>query len=570
MQGIAASPGIAIGKVYLFKKEILNIDLTPIKEGQIHSEIKRFEEAQKKTREQLEAIQKKISNTMSDEEGEIFSAHLMMVSDPTLSYSVDRYITLNKLNAEAALEKSIDDIWEMFQSLDDEYLKERATDIRDVGTKMLYNLAGKEMVTLAELNNEVIVVSSDLTPSDTAQMDSDKVLGFVTDAGGRTSHTAIMARSLEIPAVVGLCDVTSLLKGGEMAIVDGNSGLVIFNPTNEQINDYNSLKESYQLKKKKLLELNNLPAMTVDGRRVEMAANIGMPKDVKAALKNGAEGIGLFRTEFLFMDRASFPSEDEQFQAYKMVSEQMLDRPVIIRTLDIGGDKNLGYMDFPREMNPFLGWRAIRMCLDRPDVMKTQLKAILRASYYGHLCIMYPMIISLEEIRKANQILNEAKDELIKKDIPFDNNIQVGIMVETPAAALIADRLIEEVDFFSIGTNDLTQYTLAVDRGNETIAHLYQPMHPAVLKLIKMVIDASHKAGKWTGMCGEFASDERAAIILLGMGLDEFSMSAGSIPAIKKIIREISYEDAKEIANKALLMSSSEEIVRFLNDFIAE
>ncbi|MDP3386431.1 MAG: phosphoenolpyruvate--protein phosphotransferase [Eubacteriales bacterium] len=565
MQGIAASPGIAIGKVYLFKKEILEIDFRPIEENQIHREIARFEEAKHKTREQLEAIQKKLADNMSDEEVDIFSAHLLMVSDPTLSYSVERYIMVNRLNAEAALEKSINEIWEMFQGLDDEYLKERATDIKDVGTSMLYNLAGKEMASLSRLDSEVIVVSPDLTPSDTARMDSDKVLGFVTDAGGRTSHTAIMARSLEIPAVVGVRNATYLLKGGETAIVDGSSGIVYFNPTDEQLDYYYLLKESYSHNKHMLQELRNLPAITTDGRRVEMVANIGVPKDVKVALKNGAEGIGLFRTEFLFMDRATFPSEDEQFKAYKMVVEQMAGRPVIFRTLDVGGDKNLGYMDFPRELNPFLGWRAIRIGLDRPDILKTQLRAILRTSHYGCLRIMYPMIISVEEIRKANWILNEAKDELRKNNIPFNNNIQVGIMVETPAAALIADRLIEEVDFFSIGTNDLTQYTLAVDRGNETIAHLYQPMHPAVLKLIKMVIDASHKAGKWTGICGELAGEETAAVVLLGMGLDEFSMSAGSIPIIKKQIRIVSYEDAKNIADRVLSMSSSNEIAEYLD-----
>lgn len=568
MQGIAASPGIAIGKVYLFKKETLDIDSKPIEEGKIYDEIKRFEEAKDKTRKQLEAIQKSISETLSKEEFEIFTAHMMMVNDPTLSYSVERYITVNKLNAEAALDKSINEIWEMFQSMDDDYIKDRAIDIRDVGTKMLYNLAGREMASLAKLDDEVIVVSTDLTPSDTAQMDTEKVLGFVTDLGGKTSHTAIIARSLEIPAVIGLRDATTLLRGGEMAIVDGNKGIVIFNPTIDQIEHFNLLKKNYQVGKKELQELRTLPAMTLDGRKVEMAANIGMTRDVKSALKNGAEGIGLFRTEFLFMDRATFPSEDDQFNAYRLVGEQMEGRPVIIRTLDIGGDKNIGYMDFPKETNPYLGWRAIRMCLDRPEILKNQLRAILRASHYGNLRVMYPMIISIEEIRKANQILNEAKNELSKNGTPFDNNIQVGIMVETPAAALNAESLIEEVDFISIGTNDLTQYTLAVDRGNEAIAHLYQPMHPAVLKLIKIVIEASHNAGKWVVMCGEMAGDASAAIVLLGMGLDEFSMSAGSIPNIKKIIRGISYKKAKCVADCVLSMTSSEEIVQYLDDLV--
>lgn len=388
--------------------------------------------------------------------------------------------------------------------------------------------------------------------------------------GGRTSHTAIMARSLEIPAVVGLTDLYGKAKDGDTVIVDGNAGKVFVNPDKATLEEYERLKAEYLEYRQSLKELKDLPAETRDkSRKVELCANIGTPDDLKGVLENGAEGVGLYRTEFLYMDRDSLPTEEEQFEAYKMVAEKMAPRAIIIRTLDIGGDKKLPYLDMPEELNPFLGWRAIRMCLDRPDILKTQLRAILRASHYGKLRIMYPMISRVEEIRRANAILEEARQELGREGIPYDKELQVGIMIELPSAAVIADILAEEVDFFSIGTNDLIQYTLAVDRMNEHISKLYEPLHPAVLRLIKNVIDASHKAGKWTGMCGEMAGDLSATAILLGMGLDEFSMSASSIPQVKKIIRSISYDEAKEIAEKALSMESAQDVKKLLESYNA-
>lgn len=570
MRGIAASPGIAIGKAFLFEKAEVVIDSSPINEEKIQDEIIRFNDAKLKTKSQLLDIEQKTLETMGESEAKIFKAHIMVLEDPTLQMQVEENIIKKKLNAEAALDNAIKEISAMFSNIDDEYLKERLVDIKDVGTRILYNLAGIENITLNDLNEEVIIISKDLTPSDTAQMDLEKVRGFVTDTGGRTSHTAIMARSLEIPAVVGTKNATSAIKGCEIIIVDGIDGLVIVNPTENEIKVFEEKRQKYLQEVKNLEEMIDLPAVTVDNKRVELAANIGTPKDIDNALKNGAEGIGLYRTEFLYMDRNSLPSEDEQFEAYKEVALKMGNRPVIIRTLDIGGDKELPYIDFPKELNPFLGWRAIRMCLDKSDIFRMQLKAILRASNYGNLRIMYPMITSLTEVNRANEMLASAKEELKEKGIPFNEKIKVGIMIETPAAAVTADKLAEAVDFFSIGTNDLTQYTLAVDRGNEKIAHLFQPLHPAVLQLIKQIIDASHKAGKWTGMCGELAGNESAAIVLLGMGLDEFSMSPVSLPKIKQIIRKVSFEDAQNVAKKVLDFKTSEEIVEYMDKVKAQ
>jgi phosphotransferase system enzyme I (PtsI) len=429
-----------------------------------------------------------------------------------------------------------------------------------VGERIVKNILGVSTDSFI-FSEKVIIIAKDLTPSDTAQMDKDKVLAFATDMGGRTSHTAIMARSLEIPAVVGLVDITEKVQDGDLIVIDGNEGIVSINPNETTLKEYETLKRDYMEYRRQLKELKDLPAETSDKlRRVELSANIGTPRDVKGALENGAEGVGLYRTEFLYMDRDALPTEEEQFEAYREVIEKMAPRPIIIRTLDIGGDKKLSYLDMPEELNPFMGWRAIRMCLDRPKILKTQLRAILRASVYGNAKIMYPMVSGSEEVRRANAILNEAKGELKAEGISFDEKLEVGIMVEIPSAAVTADLLAKEVDFFSIGTNDLIQYTLAVDRMNEHISYLYEPLHPAVLRLIKNVIDASHKAGKWTGMCGEMAGDTSATAILLGMGLDEFSMSAPSIPQVKKIIRSLTYEEAQQIAQKALSMDKPEDI----------
>ena len=458
----------------------------------------------------------------------------------------------------------------MLSEIDDEYLKERAGDIRDIGNRLIKNILGMKVVDLGEIDEEAILVAYDLTPSETAQLNLDKVLGFITDIGGRTSHTSIMARSLELPAIVGTNDVTEKVKTGDYLILDAINNAVYVNPSREDIERLKKLEAQLAEEKAELAKLKDLPALTLDGHRVDVVANIGTIRDCEGADRNGAEGVGLYRTEFLFMDRDQLPSEEEQFIAYKEVVEAMNGRIVILRTMDIGGDKELPYLDLPKEMNPFLGWRAIRIALDRRQILHDQLRAVLRASAFGKLAVMFPMIISVEEIRELKSEIEVLKQELRDEGKAFDENIQIGVMVETPAAAVNARFLAKEVDFFSIGTNDLTQYTLAVDRGNEMISHLYNPLSPAVLNLIKQVIDASHAEGKWTGMCGELAGDEKATLLLLGMGLDEFSMSAISIPRIKKLIRNVNFHDAKELADSALQKPTAVEIEQLVADFLAE
>jgi phosphotransferase system enzyme I (PtsI) len=569
-KGIAASPGIAIGKVYLLKEQEVVIDRSRIDEKQIGAEITRYKRAIEKTKQQIVEIRDRVMNKMGEKKAEIFDAHIMILDDPTLANQVENRIKGQLVTAENAVDQVVAELVAIFENMEDGYMRERALDFKDVGARIIKNILGVQIQNLAEMSEEAIVVAKDLTPSDTAQMDKQKVLGFVTDAGGRTSHTAIMARSLEMPAVVGTGDVTQRVKNGQIIIVDGMEGKVIIDPSREEREEYLKKRQKHLEEKRELESIKHLPAVTIDGRRVELAANIGTPKDVDGALRNGAEGVGLYRTEFLYMDRNSLPGEEEQFEAYKEVAVKMGDHPVIVRTLDIGGDKDLSYIDFPKELNPFLGWRAIRMCIDRPEILKTQLRAILRASKYGNLLIMYPMIISVTEIREANRILKEAKAELRSEGIMFDEDIKVGIMIETPAAAVIADKLVKEVDFFSIGTNDLTQYTLAIDRVNEKISHLYQPLHPSVLRLIKYVIDVSHREGKWTGMCGELAGDEKAIPLLLGMGLDEFSMSSISIPRAKKIIRCLSTDRLKQLVEDVIDLSTPQEVMEHLNTFYDE
>ncbi|MCP2240173.1 phosphoenolpyruvate--protein phosphotransferase [Thermoanaerobacterium thermosaccharolyticum] len=574
LKGVAASPGIAIGKVFLYTKKFAEINTRNIDESMVKDEIAKFENALKLTKEQIEKIKEKTEKEFGKDKAEIFEAHLMLANDPELYDSVINMIKTEHVTADNAVNNVIEQHASMMESLDDKYLKERAVDLRDVGSRIINNLLGIVNVNLSELDEDVIIIAKDLTPSDTATMKKDKVLGFATDVGGRTSHTAIMARSLEIPAVVGTGNVTQNVAGGEIAIVDGSEGIVIINPSDDILKEYEDKLNKYKIRIEKLKELKDLPAVTTDGKQSMLVANIGTPKDVEGALKNGAEGIGLFRTEFLYMNRNDFPSEEEQFEAYKYVAEKMNGKPVTIRTLDIGGDKKLPYLNMPDEMNPFLGYRAIRLCLDEKEMFKTQLRALLRASAYGNILIMYPMISSVVEVRKANAILNEVKEELDTKGIKYDKNIKVGIMVEIPSAAVTADILAKEVDFFSIGTNDLCQYTLAVDRMNERIKDYYKPFNPAILRLIKNVIDASHKEGIFTAMCGEMAGDPLTTVILLGLGLDEFSMSASSIPNIKNIIRNISYEKAKEFTEMVLNMSTPDEIEdasrKILYDIIGE
>ncbi|MBM7854808.1 phosphotransferase system enzyme I (PtsI) [Desulfohalotomaculum tongense] len=567
-KGVAASPGIAIGEAYVIQEKEIEISTEKIPEEKIQREIETFRRAISASKEQIDKIRQKTLEEMGEEKAQIFQAHMMILEDPSLVEAVEKKIKEEYITAENALYQVTEEYVNIFMQMEDEYLRERASDIKDVSARVMKNILGIQANTLADMDREVVIVAKDLTPSETAQIDKKKVLAFAADVGGRTSHMAIMARSLEKPAVLGLSKITANVKTGDRIIVDGNEGVVIVNPDEQVYEEYLNLKQKYMEYKEELKRLKEMAGITTDGCRVELSANIGTPEDVCGALQNGAEGIGLYRTEFLYMHRDEVPSEEEQFKAYREVAEKMQGKPVIIRTLDIGGDKKLPYLDMPEELNPFLGWRAIRMCLDRPEILKTQLKAILRASGYGSFKIMYPMVSSVEEIRKANGILEEAKEELRREGVSFDNKLQVGIMVEIPSAAVTADLLAKEVDFFSIGTNDLVQYTLAVDRMNAKLSHMYDPFHPAVLRLIKNVIDSSHDNGKWTGMCGEMAGDPLAAPILVGMGIDELSMSAASIPQVKRIIRSLSLEEAKGIVEKVFKMESSQEIRNYLKDVV--
>lgn len=532
-KGIPSSKGYAIGYVYLKKEE--EIDLNEKKFTSIEEEIQRLNSSVEKSKYQLEEIKNKAEESIGKSGAEIFSAHIMLLEDEEFIGAMKKIIEDEKVIAEQAVDKAANTFAEMFSLMDDSYMKERAADIKDIGKRLIKNLSGKED-NLAEFKENTVIVAHDLTPSDTAQLDKEKVCAFLTDIGGFTSHSSILARTLEIPCVVGMNDITSSVKTGDRIIVDGTEGIAIINPDDETLNKYEKLKEEYENEKLKLRRLVNVDAVTKSGKRVIVAGNIGSPKDVDKVLEVGGEGIGLFRTEFLFMGKDDFPTEQEQFEAYKYVASKMGERQVVIRTLDIGGDKSLPYLDMPKELNPFLGYRAIRLCLDNKPLFKTQLRAILRVSAFGKIGIMFPMISGLEEFLKAKEILEECKEELRKENIKFDDNIEVGIMVEIPSAALSADELAKHVDFFSIGTNDLIQYTIAVDRMNEKVSYLYNPMHPAVLRLIEMTINAAHKEGKWCGMCGEMAGDERAIPKLLELGLDEFSMSPSSILRAKEII----------------------------------
>ena len=570
ISGILASPGIAFGKALLLKEDEIVINQGKISADQIDAEINRFLEARTKSAAQLEAIKEMAGRTFGEEKEAIFEGHIMLLEDEELEGDIRSFIKDNKASADKAIYEVIEQYAKMMAELDDPYLRERATDFRDIGTRLVKNVLGIAVVNLSTIDEEVILVAKDLTPSETAQINLKYVLGFVTDIGGRTSHTSIMARSLELPAIVGTNDITARVNNGEMLILDGINNQIIINPTAEQLAEAKKFQAQFQAEKDELAKLKDLPAITLDGHQVEVCANIGTVKDTEGAIRNGAEGVGLYRTEFLFMDRDALPTEDEQFKAYKEVAEAMPDQPIIVRTMDIGGDKELPYMNFPKEMNPFLGWRAVRIFFDREDIMHAQLKAILRASAFGKLRIMFPMIISVEEFRSLKATVEQLKAELRADGKAFDESIEVGIMIETPAAAVMAHHLAKEVDFFSIGTNDLTQYTLAVDRGNEMISAMYNPLSPSVLTLIKMVIDASHDNGKWTGMCGELAGDERATLLLLGMGLDEFSMSAISVPRIKKLIRNTNFEDVKAMADQALSYATAAESEACVDNFIKQ
>ena len=535
-KGIAASKGYAIGKVFLQVNE--EIVITDEKISDIEGEKAKLQKALDDSRAQLEKIKEKALTEMGAEKAQVFEAHITLLDDPEFTGAMQMEIESNSTNSMKAVQSVTDMFVSIFDAMEDAYMRERAADIKDVSKRIISNLAGKGGDAFAITEENTIVVAHDLTPSDTAQLDRSKVVGFITDIGGRTSHAAIMARTLEIPAVLGLGDITTSVKTGDKVIVDGITGDVIINPSEEVIAEYTEKKAKFQAEQEELKKLIDVKTTTKSGRRIEVCGNIGKPEDVLGFIANGGDGVGLFRTEFLYMDRESAPTEEEQFESYKFVLEKMEGKQVVIRTLDIGGDKTLPYLPLPQEMNPFLGYRAIRLCLDKKEIFKVQLRALLRASVFGKLCVMFPMISGIQEFRQAKEVVEECKAELRAEGKEYSENIQWGIMVEIPAAAVMADELAKEVDFFSIGTNDLIQYTLAADRMSEKVSYLYNPMHPAVLRLIKMTIDGAHSQGKWVGMCGEMAGDETAIPTLVEYGLDEFSMSATSILPAKKIMLE--------------------------------
>lgn len=566
MRGIAASPGIAIGKSVLKEEKVLQADEREINSNEVEGELERLREALEKAVEELKEIQEETKQKVGPEEAEIFSAHQMLVQDPEMVEVMEEGIKNEKKNAEKALVDAVEQYASLMAGLEDEYMQAREADIRDVGNRVLRILKG-ESDQQEDLPDDSIIIARDLTPSDTARLDKDRVLAFVTADGSRTSHSAIMARSLGIPAVVGLGrEFLEEVEDGMQVIVDGNSGEIYLDPDEEKLSEYRDKLEAYRKEKERLAKFKDVKAVTRDGEEIEVVGNIGNTSDVEPLLEQGGEGIGLFRTEFLYMDRDDLPGEEEQFEAYREVAEAMGDYPVIIRTLDIGGDKDLPYLEQPEEMNPFLGYRAIRLCLDQPEIFKPQLKAILRASNYGNVKLMYPMIATLEEVREANKLLEEAKKELEQEDIPFDPEMEKGIMIEVPGAVMIAEDLSDEVDFFSIGTNDLIQYAMAVDRGNERIAYLHSPYHPPVLKLIEETIAAGHRNDIWVGMCGEAAGDELLLPFLLGAGLDEFSMSAGSILRIKELLGFWTREEAREVTEAALKLKTAREVQEFLEE----
>lgn len=566
LMGIAASDGIAIGKAYLLTEPDLSFEKRNVEdsEGEITRLLNSFEIAAS----EIEAIRNKVASTVGEEEAQVFDAHAMVLADPEMLESIKANIRDNKVNAEQALMEVASMFINMFEAMEDNpYMQERAADIRDVTDRVLSHLLGVKIPNPSTIEEEVVIVARDLTPSDTAQLNREFVKGFVTDIGGRTSHSAIMARSLEIPAIVGTKSVTSSVREGDMLIVDGLDGDVLINPDEATLAQYKAKAAAFQEQKAEWAKLKNAASQTKDGKHLEIAANIGTPKDLVGAFENGAEGVGLYRTEFLYMDSADFPTEEEQFKAYKEVLEGMQGKPVVVRTMDIGGDKELPYLKLPHEMNPFLGYRAIRICLAEPEMFRTQLRALLRASVYGKLRIMFPMIATLNEFRAAKKMLEEEKAKLQQEGVEVADDIQVGIMIEIPAAAVLAHQFAKEVDFFSIGTNDLIQYTMAADRMNQQVSYLYQPYNPSVLTLIKHVIDSAHAEGKWAGMCGEMAGDQTAVPLLVGLGLDEFSMSASSVLKTRSLVSRLDYEEMRQLADKAINECTTvEEVVELVND----
>ncbi len=565
LKGIPVSPGFVMGKaLVLHNADHFEVPFRTVPKENIPHEIARFEDAITRTRAEILGIRKKLTAQMGREHSDIFNAHLLILEDRTLIEDVIAQIKENCATADSAFSTVVKRYFEAFSNIDDEYLRERISDIRDVGRRLLQNLGGEERSRLDNLKEDVVLIAHDLSPSDTAMMNREKVLAFITEVGGPTSHTAILGRSLEIPAVVGVDKVTGSIKTGDVIAVDGTHGEVIVNPDESAIEEATRLERRFTELVSELDKLRTLPAETTDGKKIVLAANIEFPDEIPSVISHGAEGIGLYRTEYFYLNRKDLPTEEEQFQAYLQVAEKMKPHEVIVRTLDLGGDKFLSSLDVPHEMNPFLGWRAIRFCLTRTDIFKSQLRAILRASIHNNLKIMYPMISNLSELKRANEILQECREELDREGIPFDHNIPVGAMIEIPSAALTSDILAREASFFSIGTNDLIQYALAVDRVNEKIAYLYEPTHPAILKLIRLVVQNGHAASRWVGCCGEMAGDPEVALILIGIGIDEISASPIILPKIKKVIRSVSYQQAKVIAERALEFDTGEEVRQYV------
>ena len=566
LKGIAASDGVAISKAYLLVEPDLSFSSENISD--VDGEVEKFKAAVNQSKVELTQIRNNAEKQLGADKAAIFDAHLLVLEDPELLNPIEENIRNNKVNAPTALNEVSTNFITIFENMDNEYMKERAADIRDVSKRILAHILGVELPNPSMINESVIIVGEDLTPSDTAQLNKEFVKGFATNIGGRTSHSAIMSRSLEIPAVVGTKDITDRVNHGDSLIIDGLSGDVIINPTDDEVQAYEQKQKNFLAEKEELAKLVNDESVSKDGVHVELAANIGTPNDLEGVKNNGAEGIGLYRTEFLYMGRDNMPSEEEQFEAYSKVLKEMDGKRVVVRTLDIGGDKELSYLNLPKEMNPFLGYRAIRLCLDQTEIFRTQLRALLRASEFGKLNIMFPMIATIKEFRDAKAILLEEKEKLVSEGVNVADDIEIGIMVEIPSTAALADVFAKEVDFFSIGTNDLIQYTMAADRMSERVSYLYQPYNPSILRLVKQVIEASHKEGKWTGMCGEMAGDNTAIPLLLGLGLDEFSMSATSILKARKQIKQLDQKEMQELANKAINCATEEEVVELVNQIL--
>lgn len=567
LKGVAASPGIVSGEVFVFDRKIVEAKEQELKEEEVGRELMKFKRALAETKGELINIRDKVARRIDPDHAKIFDAQIMILEDQLINQEVVKKIEETKRNTEYIYKQVIQQMIQDLSASRDEYIRERILDINEVGHRLLYNLLGMKRKTLETIDHQVILIAKTLSPGDVVQMRREFILGFATDTGGGTSHVALLAKSLGIPAVVGLKDCFSRVENGEQVILDGNKGEVILHPDQNTIQRYVQERENLLAQSRRLLELKSLPAETLDGRRIELSANIELPSDADSALEHGAEGVGLFRTEYLYLARSDLPTEEEQYRAYLKVAQKMAPKPAILRTFDLGGDKFSGGLSTSFEANPFLGWRAIRACLDLPDLFKIQLRAMLRASTLGNLKIMFPMISNLNELLRAKEILEEVKLELRSRDEQFDEKIQVGIMVEIPSAALLADSLAKKCDFFSIGTNDLVQYTLAVDRGNERISYLYQDFHPSVLKLIKEVIEVGHRNKIWVGLCGEMASEVKAIPLLVGMGINELSTSPIAIPQVKNIIRSIKFKDAKRLADRVLALSQTDEIEKLLENY---